>query len=211
MATLPEFYINCLRPFPFAIRNEDGAINTPDIIINLLLITWHLWAIHVFFTIPRRYLWLVRSHERVRVLQQLVHTEAGAKRNDLLLDMCFNWTGSQHFKTDELLAHADAKFKIMENAGMVGADGEVLQKLTWGFLEDDLLIGKVLEGRRNCQGLKKHFTLRDFGDLLAMSPKVILADPEKCPRLKKTIEEWKEARNQAQEEKKGQILIDIEE
>ncbi|PVH73576.1 hypothetical protein DL98DRAFT_519835 [Cadophora sp. DSE1049] len=149
-------------------------------------------------------------HERERVLQQLVNTEAGEKRNEKLLDMCFEWIGSQHFSTDELLAHVDSKFKIMEDAGMIGADGNVLYKLSWGFLEDDLLIGKLLEGKRKSARSRKNFVVEEFWDMLGRAPSMFVTSYRTYPSLKKKIEEWKKARAEIQDGEKGEVLIDIE-
>lgn len=42
----------------------------------------------------------------------------------MLLDLSFEFTEQRDFRTDELLAHVDAKFEIMEDAGMVGCGWE---------------------------------------------------------------------------------------
>ena len=47
-----------------------------------------------------------------------------SKRNEMLLDLSFEFTEQRDFRTDELLAHVDAKFEVMEDAGMVGCGWE---------------------------------------------------------------------------------------
>lgn len=85
----------------------------------------------------------------------------------------------------------------------LGADGNVLHDMNWGFLEDDVLIGKLLERRRKSARLKRNFVWEEVRDVCGVErSSFFAADERKYLRLKRVIGEWKEARAEARDAEK---------
>tara|TARA_R110002060_G_scaffold49610_1_gene60551 strand:+ start:2081 stop:2278 length:198 start_codon:yes stop_codon:yes gene_type:complete len=61
----------------------------------------------------------------------------------------------------------------------LGADGNVLHEMNWGFLEDDVLIGKLLERRRKSARLKRNFVWEEVRDVCGVAPSLFVADERK--------------------------------
>ncbi|KAK0121844.1 hypothetical protein ONS95_010124 [Cadophora gregata] len=209
------FYTECISKFPRQMYNDDGSTGFWLFLaagsMNLIVILWFALTVYTIALFPRRYMWLLPECERMRVCQELVNTVPD-KRNEKLLDMCSHWAGSKDFCTDELFAHVNSKFQVMEDAGMIGPDGNILYELNWGFLEDDILIADLLEGGRKSARLRKNFLVKEFWDILGRAPSIFVACTRRYPSIKKSIEQWKMARigRENADEEKGEVLIDVE-
>ncbi|CZS92331.1 uncharacterized protein RCO7_00821 [Rhynchosporium graminicola] len=180
------------------------------VLVNILvLLTWLFILSYSFVLIPKRFMWLIRLGERRRILDQLAQTEPH-KRNEKMMDMCFPWIGGGIYGTDDFMLYLDTKFRMMEDAGMFGDNGAVRHELSWGHLENDSFIERVLEVARMRHRYGKSIIAEEFRDLLGRSPGLSVALSGTVWQFRKDLEEWNKTQVAVQNEKSGIVLVDRE-
>ncbi|CZT13524.1 uncharacterized protein RAG0_18098 [Rhynchosporium agropyri] len=186
-----------LRPFP--LHKAHPSMYWVAVFFNIfVLIRWIVILLYCLVLIPKRIIWLIREGERRRILSELAKTEH-YKRSEKIMDMCFPWLSFEEFGTDEFMSYLDRKFNMMEDAGMFGDNGAVLHELSWGYLEDDPFVGRMLESKKSRARYRKNLIVEELQDLFGKSRGPFVANEGYASTYRPRLEEWRKTQAAAQD------------